>query len=249
MTSILLCDDNIDFLDSFKDTLEKIISDHKFNMRIVLKTKNPEDLLSFNSNNSDVCIYFIDMNLGSDVFNGIEIAKQIRDNDKNSYIVFITMHMEYLTMSLKGLIRPSGYLLKPVQQFEIEKLLIDINEDINSANNNMPSFYIRNGHKTIKIKYKDILYFETCEKMIKLKTFDSEYMFRSSLDDIERTCESRFLRCYQSILLNKSYIKGVSKGFNSIFLINVDREFPVSRKYKNNVKKVIYNTSDNNEKE
>ena len=63
-------------------------------MEIVLATTDPLELLKkFNSQETNV--FFLDIDLANEQYNGLSLALKIRESDPNGFIVFITAHLEF----------------------------------------------------------------------------------------------------------------------------------------------------------
>lgn len=84
--------------------------------------------------------------------------------------------------------------------------------------------------ETLQVFYKNILYFESCKKIICLHTANgSTYEFRGKLNDVEKELMgSCFLRVHQSFLVNVFYIEVLNKGVKNIILTGGEH-IPVSK--------------------
>lgn len=76
------------------------------------------------ANNSD--IIFLDINIDGNENCGIEIAKKLRQKNANCNIVFFTSFTEKIGLTLEALIKPSGFLSKPIKVSEINELMHNI---------------------------------------------------------------------------------------------------------------------------
>ena len=86
MLNFVICDDNLNLLDKLSKILENIFVKNEFDAQIVLKTDNTDTLLDFvNSTKTDVLI--LDINLKSNK-SGLDIAKAVREKNKDIYIIF-----------------------------------------------------------------------------------------------------------------------------------------------------------------
>ena len=85
MIKFALCDDDVQSLLRLKKALENIFIRDDLDASIVFTTRNPEKLLDF-INRNEVNVLFLDINLKSQ-YNGIDIAKEIRKNNKYIYII------------------------------------------------------------------------------------------------------------------------------------------------------------------
>ena len=58
--NIVICEDDIQFCNYIKSILEKYIVNNHFNSKIVLTTSNPDNVINYIHNNSEITIYYLD---------------------------------------------------------------------------------------------------------------------------------------------------------------------------------------------
>ena len=95
MLNFIICDDNIHMINKLSLLFEKAFIQNDFDAKIVLKTQNYKDILSFMSSNM-VNVVVLDIEFKNSNLNGLDIANEIRKINKDCYIIFITSHFEYL---------------------------------------------------------------------------------------------------------------------------------------------------------
>ena len=83
--------------------------------------------------------------------------------------------------------------------------------------------------------FEEILYFESQEKRIYLRTRSREYGFYDTLEQLSGRLPEGFLRCHKSFIVNLSFLRGVNLSRNTLDLEG-DIAVPVSRTYKPAVK-------------
>ena len=94
MIKFVICDDNKQLVSKLRVLLESIFTKYNFDACVEYTTTNGTNLRKYiNSNKIDVL--FLDIDLNSK-YNGIELAKDIRKNNKSLYLIFITGHFEYI---------------------------------------------------------------------------------------------------------------------------------------------------------
>ena len=111
MLKVFICEDNKIQKNKFKNFIEKIIGTKDYSIKIEKSTSNPYEILDYLKTNKTCGIYFLDVNLNSDI-NGIQLAEQIRKYDPRGFIIFITSHaeMSYLTFLYK--VEALDYIIK-----------------------------------------------------------------------------------------------------------------------------------------
>ena len=81
------CEDNLAIRDSLTDIFAKIKAENSISLKVDFFV-NGEELLSIQ--NPDYDIYLLDMNMGKDHLNGMELAYKIRAFDEKAIIMFLT---------------------------------------------------------------------------------------------------------------------------------------------------------------
>ena len=95
MLNFIICDDDIHMINKLSSLFEKAFIKNDFEAKIILKTQNYKDVLSFMSSNI-VNVVVLDIEFKTSKMNGLDIANEIRKINKDCYIIFITSHFEYL---------------------------------------------------------------------------------------------------------------------------------------------------------
>ena len=210
---IFICEDDKYERHKLEESILSILEGENLCGEIVLSTGSPKEILSYISYSKDRGVYFLDINMSRDI-NGIELAKQINKIDKNAIIVIVTSHKDMSHLTFKYHIGAIDYIIK--ESFEhitkrIKECILIANEKINNDFNN--DYFFINAVDTIeKIKYDDILYFETAKKrFIALRTKNMYIEFSGTLKDIESRLDNRFIRCHKSYIINKSKVKSIDK--------------------------------------
>ena len=93
MLNFIICDDNQNALNKIAKMLDSIFMSNNIEANIVLKSTEPEEVLNF-ANSHKVDVFLLDIQLKANM-SGIDLAKKIRENSKDSYIIFTTGHLEY----------------------------------------------------------------------------------------------------------------------------------------------------------
>ena len=95
MLNFIICDDEINMINKLSLLFEKAFIKNDFDAKIVLKTQDSKELLSFLSSNI-VNVVVLDIEFKNSKINGLNIAEEIRKINKDCYIIFITSHFEYI---------------------------------------------------------------------------------------------------------------------------------------------------------
>ena len=123
MLNFVLCDDNLNIIKKLKEMLEIIFLKNNIDAAITLVTDDPNKVLEFEQKN-DVDVLILDINL-NDKMSGLDLAKQIRKNNKNVYIIFSTGHLEYSLIAYT--VKTFDYLPKQITLERLEIYIINLN--------------------------------------------------------------------------------------------------------------------------
>ncbi len=161
-----------------------------------------EELYSEIQNGTSYDLIFLDIELQS--ISGIDIGRKIRDEIKNEIvlIVYISGKDSY-AMDLFE-VRPMNFLIKPIQSDKIIKVLKKALELTNNLNN---VFCYKQGRKSVRKEIKEIIYFESMDRQIRMVTLDGDDIFYGTLKEVYEQVEKyNFIACHKSYLINYRHV-------------------------------------------
>lgn len=210
----------------------------KFNIDIFY---TGQEFIKYLDNENTYDIVFLDIEIGN--LTGVDIGKYIRKtlDHRDAKIIYISSFNKY-AMELFDL-KPTNFLIKPLNKNKIIEVLKDILNDIELQSN---EFIFKVKYDTFRIKYKNILYFESVKlsKNIKIVTIDNTYIFRETLSNIEEILEkNNFIKISKSILVNFHNITVFKPVELEIILVN-NEVLPLSKNRINNIKEIYYDLLD-----
>ncbi len=230
MLNFVICDDNLNLLDKLSKILENIFVKNEFDAQIVLKTDNTDTLLDFvNSTKTDVLI--LDINLKSNK-SGLDIAKAVREKNKDIYIIFTTAHLEYAMLAYK--VKTFDYIAKPITSDRLEDTIKRLFDDIKG----LPKKYIKIDSKNTIVDAAEILYIKREGMKIVFHTESRDYDAYSSFNKIQFNLPNNFVRCHKSYISNINKIKDVEPVTNTI-TFNDGFTCDIGPKYKKSLMEVL----------
>lgn len=230
MLNFVLCDDNLNIVKKLKEMLEILFLKNDIDAEVTFFSDNPEDVLQYEKENS-VDVLILDINLNSNI-SGIDLAKKIRKNNKNVYIIFSTGHLEYSLLAYS--VKTFDYLPKPIT---LERLEVTLNRLLDDLSNNSTKEFIQLNKKTI-INEKEINYIKRNGMKLVFCTNNGDYESYNSFSKIENTLPSNFVRCHKSYIANTENIINININNNKINFGN-DLFCDIGPKYKNNLMEVF----------
>lgn len=225
MLNIFLCDDNDNELNMFSKVVKNAVMMEQLDMKFTLATPNPYEILSYLRDHQTTGIYFLDIDLKTDM-TGLELAEKIREYDPRGYIIFVTTHaeMSYLTFMYK--VEALDFIIKTPNEdvsLRIKQCLFKVHERHMIANKDTnKSFILKLEDTMINVPFDQILFFETSTRIHKiiLHGIDRQIEFYSSLKDIEHALDERFYKCKSSCIVNKDFIEKIDITNRLIHLRN-----------------------------
>lgn len=212
MLSIFVCEDNAVQRQTIVKIIQNTVLIEELDMQLVLDEGDPYVLLEKVKNSQNTGIYFLDIDLNSDM-NGMKLAQQIRLFDPRGFIVFITAHSELSYMTFQYRVEAMDFVIKdnPAEaKVKIRECLINAMERYTLETNKIHKVYtIEVGGRKINVDYEDIIFFETSVNIHKiiLHAKDRQIEFYGTIKELTGTLGSDFVRCHRSFLANRNNIK------------------------------------------
>lgn len=217
---LAIIDDNKNDRDNLKTLITDCLKQKKRNQTCSIEAfKGGDEFLTC----FQPCKYdaiFLDILM--DTLNGIQTARNIRSLDENVPLIFITSSNDYASESYE--VRASGYVLKPFDEVEIQKIL-----DIISASkqDNDESIMLPDGTQLIP---RNIIYTEYYNRHILIhQKQGGNLCLRISQSEIEHCIlpHSYFVNCFRGIIVNLCEIKQLNTDH---LIMNDGTHIPISRR-------------------
>lgn len=230
MIRVAVCDDFQDVVVQVKEYLLEY--QQQRNQKLEIKSfSNAEDLWAY-LKNSHCDLIILDIELVE--MNGVELGHLIRTELKDNIvkIVYISAMNCYDRQLFE--VQPLNFLQKPIDK---EKLFKMVDLTVELLSNKDRIFVFENKQGTFRMKFNNILYFESYDHYFKIVTVSGNYEFKSTLAEImEQISDSRFIQVHRSYIINydnTSHIK-----YEEITMSNGDM-IPIGRDRRKDVRKII----------
>lgn len=154
--------------------------------------------------------------------NGIELAKKIRETNKNIILAFISGMADYVYDGYE--VQAIRYILKPVKDDKVYELLDYVDTQMKAEQTYL---IISVSGENKRINYDDIIYFESMGHYITLHLEDSEIDYKYNIGDLCLELEhTEFIRTHRSYVVNIKYVEKITR--NSC-LLTQNISVPLSR--------------------
>ena len=232
MLNFVICDDEVNMLNRLSLLFERTFIKNDFDAKIVLKTSNYQELISFIHTNI-VNVVVLDIEFKDSKINGLNIAEEIRKINKDCYIIFITSHFEYLMQAYYY--KTFAYLFK--NSLSVDTLSDTLTRLFDDISGNSRKF-IKIDAKGTFIDLNDVQYIEKNGMKLIYHTSHDKFETYNSFLKIEEHLPKNFVRCHKSFIVNVNNIDHISLSNCSITFRNGDICY-IGPKYKNCFMEVI----------
>lgn len=152
-------------------------------------------------------IAFLDIDFPRESYNGIDIARTLRECNREASVIFVTNFVEYAPEGYE--VQALRYLLKREAPQKLESYL---RLALQRLRQRRRTYAVQIGGGTVYLPVEDILYLESrkhaCVAFVQEKENVKEYCFYAALRAVEKDLEnSGFLRIQKSYLVNMRHIQ------------------------------------------
>lgn len=231
--NIAICDDSLEELEKIYSYVEKKLKELGLSYKISSFSEGQDLIEHMNSSTEIYDIIFLDIYMKFS--DGINIARKIREFDKECKIIFITSSKDHAVDSYD--VSAFHYILKPINE---EKLSSVIKMAIEGINKDNKEVVIKNKKGSYRVSFKDILYAESKARVVSIYSKSGNIIsFYSKLGDFFQSLQDeRFLKCHKSYVVNMDYILKLEN--NNIFIIN-NITIPISSNNSSKIKEKYFN--------
>lgn len=209
MINIALCDDFPADLERLQEFLSEYLSEKSIQANVSVYN-HPDNLLT-DTETKHFHLYLLDIVMP--MVNGIQTAREIRWNDKDAQIVFVTSEKSFALESFD--VNPVNYIIKPVSKEKLFQTLDLAFSRIKDEEGERIAIKTKEGLKTIVSN--EVSYIEYSNHVIKFYLANGQQIKtvtqRISFDDYisQNITSSDFGRCHESFLVNLNYLDILTK--------------------------------------
>ncbi|EPI00496.1 LytTr DNA-binding domain protein [Enterococcus faecalis 13-SD-W-01] len=232
MLKVALCDD----VPQMAEAVEKLLYEYDpmlFDSHVYYHSTKLKDQI----HQTSFDLYILDIEMPH--YDGLTIAKEIRKNDLNVPIVFLTNYKEYMEDVFS--IHTFDYVIKPINKERFFLLLDRITKYL-SASRHLFSFV--ENKSFFKIQANDIVYFEKNRRQVFIHSTRDTHSSYMSTQEIVKQLNHHFVQIHASYIINLNYIREIGKNYIVLKnTVNEHIELPISRKFKEQALKKILMTT------
>ena len=233
MLKIIIIEDEEKWVKEYERIINDILFKTNIDYELFKFNKYDKDLKEIIDDNSEEKIYIVDLELDSK-HNGIDILRDIREDDWDSEIIVVTNHDRMFESVHKEIYKTFDFIEKFV---DLEKRLKKDIKKIISKKNDTGKFIYTTRKIELKIYFKDILYIyrDTVDRKLIIKTTNNEFIVNLSIKEIQDKLDTRFKMCHRSCIINDERITEKNYILGYFVTDTGEKVDMLSKKYRENV--------------
>lgn len=229
MLHIAICDDNENIRAKLKDILENMLFKYD-ECEFQLYDSGEAMIESVEAGEFNAELLLLDIHMGK--ADGLEVAGWIREHQVDVDIMFVTVSEDHVFDGYQ--FRAFSYLLKPLKK---QRLQEEIDRYMKERSDQPGCLHVTIGGRKEQVFLDRVYYFQGDKRKIFIHEIDSEdRSFYAKMDELDEMLKDyEFIRCHQSYLVNKKFVKSVSRTELTL----ADEVIPISRKYTDDVRETF----------
>lgn len=221
MLKIIICDDDHFTQNWIYELVSESINYVNIKAEVVCRSISARELLKYIERNSGEYLFLLDLELGSNELNGLDLAKVLRSKCPDSKIVFVTSHTDKSMEILKSGVEPFGFIEKNINHTymvkELSNILIKLRKRTESEAIPEKIIELPIGiDEYVQIPISRISYVETLKNRphhICYHTLDgSQITVRDTISHALELLGNMFVASHRSIIVNTGYVIGITKN-------------------------------------
>lgn len=222
MIEIYLCDDEDLIRCQIQNALERKIFVENYDMKVVCSVAGARKLLDA-AENSKQGIYFLDVDLKDEEWDGFRLGRELRRRDPHGTLVYITSYGDLAWRTFQYHLEAFDYIIKgqkPIGPAAAQCLGEIHARLLAECQTPTETFTFRTGEMVHHVPLNDILFFETASAShhIFLYTSGSRMDFLGSLNELEIQLGDRFIRIHRAYLVAADKIEAVDLRHNKLWV-------------------------------
>ena len=121
--NIYILEDDLMQQTRISDIIRELVSEGTFSVRKLEVFSKPHKLLSSINEKGNHQVFLLDIDIDGERKKGLEVASEIRQQDANAVIIFVTTHSEFAPISFKYKVSALDFIDKTVSNAEFKQQL------------------------------------------------------------------------------------------------------------------------------
>ncbi|BDR59124.1 LytR/AlgR family response regulator transcription factor [Xylocopilactobacillus apicola] len=248
MIKIYVCDDQEIHLLAIKKIIEDAILFAEVPMQIELASTDPVEIAE-HFEPSETNVYFLDIDLSNETYDGLKLAIKIRESDPRGFIIFITSHLEFGMLTFEYKLGTFDYIVKTpdpaLLKNRVESTLKAIaeryqTEQVNQEQENHPKrIKFTSDYEEKYVPINELIMLEIVgNHKLQVMSKHQNFECNGSLGKLEYELPNYFFRCHRSTIINLKEVVSRSAKDEIISMSN-GAELQCSRRQQKKFEKLL----------
>ena len=239
MLRFIICEDKKQYQDKISVIINKVMMPYNFEYKISKFTECNEELSKIIKNENEQKVYILDIELPE--ISGLEIASEIREDDLESSLIFLTIHSEFQNDIFYSRLLAIDYINKDkLWQDRFEETIIYTIRSLDKKR--VLSFEFN--HNSYRLPMRKILYIEKIQDNSKCRIVmedDSSYEINQSISNLVKILGPSFYQSHKSCIVNIEQIKKINYADSTITFNNGKTVYLLSSRNKKGIREYVAN--------
>ena len=239
MLRFIVCEDNKDFLNRICNVINRVMINYNFEYKTNKFTSYTKEIEKIIKKKYEQKIYILDIELGD--ISGLEIASEIREQDSESIIIFLTSHGEHKNDIFYSRLLAIDYISK--DRLWTDRLAATLGYVIKLINKRRVLAF-EFSHNSYRVPLDNILYIEKIQDNQKclINTLDGEqFEIIITISELLKKLGPNFFKSHKSCIINIDKIKKINYADNTITFINDECVYLLSNRRKKQLREYVAN--------
>lgn len=230
MIKFIIIDDEKHELERVEKIITNVIFQTETEYDVFKFTKYNSELENVINDNSITKVYIIDIELDKNK-SGLDIARQIRENDWDSEIIIITNHDRMFETVYKTIYKVFNF----IEKFDNMEARLEADlKTIIRKTDDKKKFIYKNNKISLQIYLKDILYIyrDTIERKLVIVTTNNKYLVNMTIINILKLLDKRFKQIHRACIVNNERVRLYNWNEGYFELDNAEQVFMLSKTFR-----------------
>lgn len=229
MIDLYLCEDELSQLNYFKQIIGDFMQENCIQAKIVSARCNP--LLTLNDflkSEGNTALFFLDVDLKGCEMDGFGLARKIRKQNKESYVVFLTSQEDLAFRAFEYKLEPLDYIIKKPEYFLSDRMGKEMRERMESIFGKIELLRVKKqnnisisaGSRLMEVNKDDILFIQAVKGTHQIEIYLSykKMTIRQSLKNISELLDNSFIFISKSCIVQRDKIQEIDKKERKVLL-------------------------------
>lgn len=228
MVEFVVCDDESNVLEYVSKIINHTMEKYDFAYQILTFSDYDKRFNSYITSNNKQVVYILDLEMPSQ--SGVQVARQIRNDDKNSIIIILTSHHESADTIYKGRLNILTFISK--RDRTDENLSLAIDESLLYFKEKDELIEFSDFGNNYKINAMDIYYMVKDGRKTLIKTEQNSYEVYTTLGKFKDILPDYFKQTHRACIVNMKRVVKINFGKKIISFDNGTTIDYIGDKYK-----------------